>query len=474
MQSPALGANQSQQTAISPRLQYAVRLLQMSSDDFVQTLGATAQRNPFLEIDDPADDEQAVAANDVDDAAYDTPDDATYDDGDTAAWSDLGGRGAGSSSTARDDGDADWMDTVAAQASLAGHLHGQIDVLKLSPRERVLAKAIVESLDDDGYLRTALEDLFAHADLSPAPAAAELQAALRCVQSLEPAGVAARSVQEALLLQLPAVACPQERELVRRIVSDHLDRLAARDTVGLAKRLQRPADMIERACARIRRFDPRPGWRFSASTTQYVTPDVIVKQRRGVWTTTLNPVVLPKLRMNRVLEELYRRQGRAPHAEMSAHLQEARWTLRNVEQRFATILGVSQAIVERQRQFLELGAMAMKPLSLREIADKVGVHESTVSRVTNNKYMSTPNGTFELKYFFSRSMTTASGGACSGTALRGLIKTMIETERPGDRLSDAELARRLSRQGLVVARRTVTKYRQALHFGAADQRARGG
>jgi RNA polymerase sigma-54 factor len=205
---------------------------------------------------------------------------------------------------------------------------------------------------------------------------------------------------------------------------------------------------------------------------QYVIPDVIVRKVRGQWNVQLNPAIIPKVRLNQVYAELFQRHRRAQNAEMATHLQEAKWTMRNVEQRFSTILSVAEAIVSRQKHFLEFGAMAMKPLGLREIADELGLHESTVSRVTNNKYMATPIGVFELKYFFSRAMTTASGGACSGTAIRGLIKDIIEAEAPTAPLSDAEIARQLATQGLQVARRTVTKYRQLLKIEAVERRRR--
>ena len=202
-------------------------------------------------------------------------------------------------------------------------------------------------------------------------------------------------------------------------------------------------------------------------------PDVIVRKVRGQWNVQLNPAIIPKVRLNQVYAELFQRHKRGTqNAEMATHLQEAKWTMRNVEQRFSTILSVAEAIVSRQKHFLEFGAMAMKPLGLREIADELGLHESTVSRVTNNKYMATPIGVFELKYFFSRAMTTASGGACSGTAIRGLIKDIIEAEAPTAPLSDAEIARQLATQGLQVARRTVTKYRQLLKIEAVERRRR--
>jgi len=475
MPTSALHANLGQHQALSPRLQQAVRLLQMSSADFVQALSETLQRNPFLEADSA--DETLV---DLSDGASGEPAASAAAEASPAPsngpdWGDGLPGSSRSGGRAGDDDDGSWMDTMAVETSLAAHLHAQIDLLNIPARDRALAKVVVESLDDDGYLREPLDALIDEGAIEPSPLPEEMRIALCRVQSLEPAGVGARSVQEALLLQLPGIVLPDQRELARRIVSDHLDRLAARDTPGLARSLQRPAQEIEQACARIRQFDPRPGWRFSATRVQYVTPDVIVRKQRGAWTASLNMAIVPKLRMNRVIEELYRtRCRRGNNGELATHLLEARWTLRNVEQRFATIMDVAEAIIERQHAFLDYGPMAMKPLCLREIAEKIGVHESTVSRVTNNKYMATPSGTFELKYFFSRPMATASGGSCSPTALRGLVKTMIEAEQPEAPLSDADITRMLARQGLMVARRTITKYRQGMRFEAAERRYRAG
>jgi RNA polymerase sigma-54 factor len=329
---------------------------------------------------------------------------------------------------------------------------------------------VVESLDDDGYLRQPLTDLIGDSELDPPPDEQELEVAVKRVQSLEPAGVAARSVSECLLLQLPAIECPRMRELARSIVTDHLDSLAAKDVPRIAQRLDTTQADVEAVCHRIRHLDPRPGWRFDAAHVQYITPDVVVKRVRGHWTALLNPAVVPRVRINHVYAELFQRHRASQHTELAAHLQEARWTLRNVEQRFVTILSVANAIIRRQRRFFELGPMAMKPLGLKEIAEETCMHESTVSRVTNNKYMSTPLGVFELKYFFSRAMTSTSGSAYSGTAVRGLIKDMIEEEKPSAPLSDAQIAQLLAQQGLAVARRTVTKYRQALRIDPVDRR----
>jgi RNA polymerase sigma-54 factor len=490
-----------QQQALSPRLQHAVRLLQMSSLDFAQVVHEVLGRNPFLEdealLSDGADgaDGSAVAVPGV--PLADTPVSALASDGELSladgalapapdtgddAGDDRGGmsagedereswQGDGSNRLRRaEEGEMSVMELLAAEPSLATQLHAQVDLLPLGERDRALAKAIVESLDDDGYLRTPLDELAKLAELEPAATVDEMQIALRHVQALEPAGVAARDVGECLKLQLPLIEDEQVRALAESIVTNHLQALAARDINGLARALNRPVAEVEATCERIRRLDPRPGWRCGASQVQYVVPDVIVKKVRGEWTVQLNPAIVPKVRLNESYAELFQRHRCSDHGELAAHLQEARWTLRNVEQRFATIVLVAQAIVRRQQHFLEFGPMAMKPLGLREIADELGLHESTVSRVTNNKYMATPAGVYELKYFFSREMPTASGGACSATAIRGVIRGMIEGENPTHPLSDAQIARLLARQGLKVARRTVTKYRQLLKLPPIERR----
>jgi RNA polymerase sigma-54 factor len=491
MRSLALHVEHRQQQSLSPRLQQAVRLLQLSSLDFAQEVHDALGKNPFLEADEseaeaPAAEPPTLDANAsasapttamgeepfLDAAAASDP--VSEADGDL---SDLGERdnwqNDGLSGQRRgEEGDLSAMDMMAVETSLNEHLHGQINVLPLSLRDLVLAKSIVESLDDDGYLRTDLAELVEITELEPPATMDELQVALRLVQSLDPLGVAARSVGECLLLQLPSIEDAHDRELARAIITDHLSCLAAKDVAGLARKLRRTPAEIEAVCHRIRRLDPRPGWHFGSAQVQYVTPDVIVRKVRGTWRVQLNPGIVPKVRLNHVYAEMFQRHRQAQNGEMAAHLQEARWTVRNIEQRFATILSVSEAIVKRQKHFFEYGALAMKPLGLREIADEVGLHESTVSRVTNNKYMASPLGVFELKYFFSRAMVTANGGACSATAIRGVIKDMIEGERPDTPLSDAEIARQLAQQGLVVARRTVTKYRQLLHIEAVERRRR--
>lgn len=457
MSSLSLQANASLQATLSPRLQKAVRLLQMSSLDFAQAVRDALDTNPFLEQDEASGPDAAVAADPQGESAND-------EFAPAALWAD------GLRRQPRADADPLLFDTLQAPTSLAQHLVGQLNVLALTDRDRALAAAVAESLEDDGYLRVPLAEVGDALFLDPPPDGEEMAIALKRVQALDPAGVGARNLRECLELQLASILCPQQRGLAARMLRDHIDVLAARDVRGLVRRLGCDGASVEAACAAIRRLDPHPGWRFAPPSTSYITPDVIARKVRGRWVAMLNEDVVPRVKLNRAYVELFKQCRNGGHAELGAHLQEARWTVRNVEQRFSTIVSVAQAILERQQHFLAYGAMAMKPLSLREVAEEVGVHESTVSRVTNNKFMATPCGVFELKYFFSRALSTASGGECSPTAIRGLIQEMISAESRAQPLSDVDIARELSQQGLKVARRTVTKYRQLLKIDPAERR----
>lgn len=476
-------ADQRQSQTLSPRLQHAVRLLQMSSLDFGLVIRETLGKNPFLEPDEGGEDVEGEAleppatrdaSSDADNGADALEDRAlatSSEDGeesDRDLWHADAGTGNGQSSG----GDFSALDLMMAESSLAMHLHAQLGAMPLGEQDLTLAHVIIESLDDDGYLRTSLEDLLELVQLDTPATLAAMELALKKVQTLDPVGVGARSVAECLLLQLHEIECDAVRAWAHTIVTEHLNALAARDVSGLARLLGQSPACIELVCDRIRRLDPRPGWRWGSSHIAYVVPDVIVKKLRGQWDVQLNPSVVPRVKLNQVYADLFQRHRSPDNAEMGAHLQEARWTVRNVEQRFSTILDVAQAIVKRQRHFLEYGPMAMKPLGLREIADEVGVHESTVSRVTNNKYMATSQGVFELKHFFSRAMVSTNGAACSGTAIRGLIQDLIQAESPHEPLSDVDITRQLAQQGLEVARRTVTKYRQMLNIEAVGRRRR--
>lgn len=483
MTQASLRVESRQSAALTPRLQYAVRLLQLSSLEYEQELRDVMLKNPFLELGDSdaaspgtapgaVPGEERWAANDSQkdarEGTAEAPGAADHgDDFERDTWISV----PGASRQAQGESTPSGIDLVPAETGLRPHLRSQANMLPLSARDHTLVCAVIESIDDDGYLRLPLEEIAALAELDPPADACEMNTALRLVQSFEPAGIGARDVAECLLLQLPGADVLQV-ELCRTILTDHLERLAKRDVAAIARSTGRSVADVSAACAAVRRLDPRPGWRFGRWETRFVSPDVVVRKVRGLWVARLNADVVPRLRLNRTYADLFQRHRSSGHAEMAAHLQEARWTVRNVEQRFSTILAVSQAILERQRLFFEHGPFAMKPMGLREIAQDVGLHESTVCRVTNNKYMTTPAGVFELKSFFSRAMPMDSGGACSATAIRGVMHELIASEDPLQPLSDVEIAQRLARQGLNVARRTVTKYRQMLKILPVEGRRR--
>ncbi|MEP6609095.1 MAG: RNA polymerase factor sigma-54 [Burkholderiaceae bacterium] len=484
MNAPVIRNEQRQHQTLTPRLQQAVRLLQLSSLDFAQEVNQAMGNNPFLEPDEAEPEtvvapdgtseqptvEEAAAAPASAEGASEAPTDNAWEG---ESWSQYGPTRRNGTS----DQDFDFSDVTPAAQSLRDHLLAQSKWLASSPRDRTLMATIIDGLDDDGFLRMDLEELKMLSGLAPTPDDDEMAIALKLVQSLEPAGVGARNLRECLLLQLrdeedPATSLAHH--LAKQIVTEHLDRLAMRDISGLARVMGVAEHAVSQAADCIRRLQPRPGWKFGAPNTRFVTPDVVVRKIRGNWTVTLNPAVVPRIRLNRMYADLFQSHRDARHSDLAAQLQEARWTVRNVEQRFATILRVAQAIVQRQRHFFDYGELAMKPLGLREIADELGLHESTVSRVTNNKYIATALGVFELKYFFSRALTTTSGGTCSATAIRSAIKDMIHEENTKEPLSDAHIARLLARQGLQVARRTVTKYRQMMRVPAYEMRRRKG
>ena len=466
-----------QSQVMTPRLQYAVRLLQLSSQDYENELHEMVEKNPFLEVEEQvpartflADgvslislDAEPLDRNAMPEAAAE----AAYEAG--AAPQDSWLPTTSASHKASDDAQTSALERMVDDIGLRQYLRSQVNLLPLSERDRALVCAVIESLDDDGYLRLELAEIADMVGLEPPTDACEMSMALKLVQSFEPEGVGARTVAECLLLQIEPLPSAQ-RELIRRIVTHHLDRLAQRDVAGLAHLLQQPVAEVEMACDAVRRLDPRPGWRFGKSATPFVTPDVVARKSQGKWAVQLNPAIVPQLKFNHAYAGLFQQYREAQHGELGAYLQEARWAIRNVEQRFSTILAVARAIVRRQAGFFEHGPLAMKPLALREIAEEVGVHESTVCRVTNNKYMATPGRLIELKQFFSRPMAMTGGGTCSPMAIRGLVQEIIAAENPARPLSDVEIAQRLARQGLTVVRRTVTKYRNLLKIPSADHR----
>jgi len=512
---PSLQVRLSQHLALTPQLQQSIRLLQLSTLELHQEVEQMLDQNPFLDRDEEAATpfETSLDRRLPDDRAHERRDDdrVEHDDGSAAAGAegadgaalaevsglDFGTTGredwengteaddfdgirempSGSPGGGGDD-DLDAQDRRAADVSLQAHLRSQLAGMRLSDEDLLAVNALIESLNEDGYLADPLEDIADRLcellELGDAQEREELgqrlQCALRWLQSLDPSGVGARSLPECLAIQLrdrhPASA---ERRLAIAICEKHLELLARRDLRRLAILTGGTEPQVRAAQAMIMACEPKPGRPFAQSEGRLIVPDVIVQRSGRGLKVTLNPEVMPRLRINDFYARAIRGQrGNGPG--LSSTLQEARWFVKNIQQRFDTILRVAKAIVERQKSFFTHGAIAMKPLVLREIAEELGLHESTISRVTTAKYMATPMGTFELKYFFGSSLQTEAGGNASSTAVRALIQQFVSAEDTDKPLSDSQLSQMLEEQGIQVARRTVAKYRELLRIAPATQR----
>lgn len=462
-----------QHLTLTPQLQQSIRLLQLSTLELNQELEQMLQDNPLLEREE--EDEAAFAAAEApahtaeaeSQGSDASPPDAGSESGatlDDADWNDYGAAG--------DDDDNDYAHGPVTGASLREHLLNQLIVSPLGARDRTLVATLIDDLDEAGFLTQPLADITASlAEEIEALEPEELEIALKHLQNLDPTGVGARNLAECLTLQLRALpADTPMRDVAMQLTAQHLDLLAARD-VGKLKKILGINDLELRAARTlILAMNPRPGAAFSVDETRYVIPDVYVRKIKGMWIASLNADAMPKLRVNRVYADILARHRESGGSQLASQLQEARWLIKNVQQRFDTILRVSQAIVDRQKHFFEHGEVAMRPLVLREIADAVELHESTISRVTTQKFMMTPRGLYELKYFFGSHVATDSGGACSSTAIRALIRQMIAAESGKKPLSDGQLAEVLGQQGIVVARRTVAKYRESLQIPPANMR----
>ncbi len=487
----------SQHLALTPQLQQSIRLLQLSTLELNQEIEVALAENPLLErSDDPmgtvmplhADGTLKRSGSDAFDASSsnytgDVASDAAHSgtEVETFVTSDFGERRADdlaatdwNANERRAEGNDDERDVMHVNTmtvTLREHLLGQLALKKLSDRDRGLVAVLIEAIDEEGYLGEELDDILAMMPPEMEIEDDELATALSLLQSFDPVGIGARSAAECLALQLkrdggPAgtVTAPV-RELALRLVQENLALLAARDFTRLRRLYQCGDDLLRDATALIKRLAPHPGRAFSKNESNYVIPDVIVRKFRNSWQAFLNPEVMPKLSINQAYARVLREQrGTDGAANMGSRLQEARWLIKNVQQRFDTILRVAEAIVERQRNFFTHGEVAMRPLVLREIADTLGLHESTVSRVTTQKFMLTPFGVFELKYFFGSHVATDAGGAASSTAIRALIKQLVGAENAKRPLSDSKIAEMLGEQGIVVARRTIAKYRESLRI----------
>ena len=457
----------SQQLAMTPQLQQAIRMLQLSTLELQAEIQEALDSNLMLELD--GDDAAAIGTEAVV-APVDIPPELPVD----TVWEDIYDSGPVNDRSSNSDGNgADPITHRAQTESLKDRLQWQMSMVRSSETDRIIAAAIIDAVNDDGYLATSLEDI--RQSLDPRGqdlTLAEIEAVLRQIQNFDPPGVAARGVDECLAIQLRQFPDDAEwRDVALTLVSEHLHVLASKNYTRLMKTLGLEKGELQHVIDLIRSLSPRPGSAIASDTPEYIIPDVFVRKEKGLWKVELNPDASPRLRVNAGYAGLIRRaDDSAENSTLKSHLQEARWFIKSLRSRSETLLKAAACIVERQQAFLEHGEEAMKPMVLADVAAAIGMHESTISRATTRKYMHTPRGVFELKYFFSSHVRTTSGGEASSTAIRAVLRKLIEAENPARPLSDHKLATTLSRQGIRIARRTVAKYREAMAIPCSSER----
>ncbi|WP_028107777.1 RNA polymerase factor sigma-54 [Ferrimonas futtsuensis] len=470
-----------QQLTMTPQLQQAIRLLQLSTLDLQQEIQEALDANPLLEVEE-----------DLSPVVPDTPDSASRDELEPAPEAASLDTSEALSQTDMPDDlqvDTSWDEYYTSSPapmasreddmpfqgstgeSLQGHLLWQMELTPMSDTDRAIAVAIIDATDERGYLTQTAEDIL-EAMGDDEVELDEVEAVLKRVQRFDPVGVCARDLAECLLVQLSQfdAATPWLAE-AKMLIQEHMDLLANRDFRGLMRKTRLKEEELKEAMDLIQTLNPRPGSALVNDNDQYVIPDVAVSKRKGRWVVELNPDTMPKIRINEQYAALSRNsRNQADSQFVRGHLQEAKWFLKSLESRNDTLLKVANCIVQFQQGFLEYGDEAMKPMVLNDVAEAVDMHESTISRVTTQKYMHTPRGIFELKYFFSSHVSTDSGGECSSTAIRALIKKLVAAENPKKPLSDSKMAELLAEQGIKVARRTIAKYREALGIAPSNQR----
>jgi RNA polymerase sigma-54 factor len=492
---PGLQFRLHQQLTLTPQLQQAIRLLQLSQLELEAELRQIAEGNPLLEFAEEA--ESAEESEDAESgylaeggsstsssASSSTSDD--HDAGDAPEWADGDGAGeqpmdfslgssAGSGNSSGSRSDEDFEPQNAAVETLQEHLLWQLNLSGFSTRHRAIATVIIDALNPDGYLTESAEALLTALPANLQASAEEVESVRRQVQAFDPVGVASRDLRDCLRVQLeqfdPATA---HRDLALRIVDGELDLLARNDVSKLARKLRADENDVIAAAALIRSLDPRPGAAMDATPVEYVAPDVYAYKDGNRWKVSLNADCQPRLGLNQHYCNLIAKARGEDASWMRGQLQEARWLIKSLESRAETLLKVADAIVRRQSAFLDYGPEAMHPLVLREVAEEVGMHESTISRVTTRKYIHTPRGTFELKHFFSSGVSTEDGGSASSTAIQAMLRKLVDAEDPRKPLSDQALAEELHRKGIQVARRTVAKYREAMRIPSSSERQRAG
>lgn len=468
-----------QKLALAPQLQQAIRLLQLTRIELREYLQETIEANPLLETAEPGDvADPAAEAGGEDDwesalgkesGEQDSTSDDPWDQGDD--WGEDFGMANdwGEPEAFSNDRENQIADTSGG--GLREHLLFQIGMAHFNDRDAAIAAAIVYALDEDGYLLDELAEIAASLAPEHRVEIDQVEAVLARVQRMEPVGVATRDPAECIRVQLEVLpASTPSLDTARRIARDYLDLVVAGDPDGIAEALGVARERVDDAMDLIRGLEPRPGARYDNRADEYLVPDVYVRRSEGRWVTTLSPDNDPKLKLNKYYVQLLRKSTSEDRKYLEGRLQEARWLMSSLELRNRTLLTVSQCIVDAQQAFLEHGEIAMRPLILKDISERAGVHESTVSRATTRKYMLTPRGLFELKYFFSSHVNTTDGGAVSATSVKARIARLIASEKPGKPMSDQAISEQLEAEGTLAARRTVAKYRESLGIGSSSER----
>lgn len=460
---------------LTPQLQQSIRLLQLSTLDLELEIAQALADNPLLERAETVEAAGEVSISEAQDAATDTP--ANNDEGMSDHESsvlDAMGESYGTSGSGSDFGDDDpGIPEASGTITLREHLLAQLGVTRVTERDRALTTFLIDELDENGYLASPLDVIQTWFSETLAPDLDELRAALSLLQSFDPAGVGAADLSECLLLQLrPGMqdAPAPVLDIAREICRNQLPLLATGNAIRLRDALKCDESTMRAAHALIVRLDPRPGRAWTIPAADFAVPDVVVRRVRNAWRVSLNGAAVPKLRVNALYAQVLGNQRANHHAGLQSQLQQAKWMIKNVEQRFNTILRVSQAIVDRQSAFFSDGPSAMQPLILKDIAAEIGMHESTISRATTQKYMLTPFGTMELKRFFGAGVATDSGLTASATAVQAFIKKLVDAENRAKPLSDSQITKKLAEDGIVIARRTVAKYREMLRIQPAALR----
>lgn len=467
---------------MTPQLQQAIRLLQLSSLELQAEIQEALETNPLLEVEEEYDYNSDNSDDDADDSGNDEisqlenrdiPEDLPVD----SQWEDTFDHQHTTSAatvTADSDFDRDRQDNNGD--NLQQHLLWQMNLTPFTETEVAIATAIIDAVEEDGYLKATLEDIQQSlGETEEEIELDEIETVLHRIQHFDPVGVAARDLRECLLIQLRVynATAIEHIDQLTALIDKHLDTLAKRDYAQIKRALKVSDDELTELVRTLQLLNPRPGNLIQTDHTEYIVPDVYTRQHRGRWVLSLNPDNAPRLQIaDHYAQLINRADNSAENTYLKNNLQEARWFLKSLQSRNETLLKVTEAIVERQRDFLEHGEEAMKPLVLADIAETVEMHESTISRVTTRKFLHTPRGIFELKYFFSSHVSTQGGGECSATAIRAIIKKLVAAEDPRKPLSDSKIADILKEQGINVARRTIAKYRETLSIPPSNERKR--